>query len=215
VRFWRPSTGSTFHLSTRRWIKAALDASAFGSSLPLDVAFRVCACAVQDWVAEDVLSHAGRPTDDWAISKVLMENPFLMIADDSDDKALKYALRKSFRALRPPSHRKEWETARLSLSLDDIYFGDSKSSVGIQLADICAHVMLRRFRDGIQDEFFRIVDPHAVCAKAEPYWTQCQHVLRSHESGPTTGLLPLSGVSADVPALPEASAPTGPFGDQK
>lgn len=107
-------------------------------------------------------------------------------------------------------HTKEAEHSKLWLSHDDLYFGDSKSSIGIQIADLCCHVLLRYFRDGIQDEFLNLIAPNLRCAKPEPYWSQCNHVLRSHEP-----LLPLFATVAEALALKPAdevstSEPTTP-----
>lgn len=71
--------------------KKDLETSAFGSSLPIDVAFRVCLCGIQDMVSERV-PYAESTAD--RINR-LAEHSFLVIADDTDDKAVKNALKKS------------------------------------------------------------------------------------------------------------------------
>src|SRR5689334_11545268 len=111
--------------------KRALEKSAFASSLSLDVAFRICACGVADWNTK-IIERDGQSS--------IASRPYLLIADDTDDKAAKHALRTSFRSLRPKSHSKDYRGSRFWMCHDEMYFGDSKSSVGIQLADLCAHV---------------------------------------------------------------------------
>lgn len=154
--------------------KAALKRSAFASSQAIDVAFRICACGVSDWVSRPVLGENGEVVSN--------PNQFMLIADDTDDKTLKQMLRSSFRVLRPKKHQDmELADSRMWLCHDEMYFGDSKSSIGIQIADLCSHIMLRRLRDGIQDEFFQALSPYAQSARPSPYWEQCSSLMMVHE----------------------------------
>jgi len=72
-------------------------------------------------------------------------------------------------------------------SHDEMYFGDSVSCLGIQLADLCTYFMQRHLakRDKTHrdkaDEFFNLIRPHAICAKPEPEWSQYREFLVSHD----------------------------------
>lgn len=191
--------------------KKALAGSVFSSSNPVDVAFQVCACGVGDWMndryrrAVKALPDQGQFSTE--VGKELIENPFMLIADDTDDKKLKETLRKSFRSLRPRSHDMKYPLiAPLEMCHDDMFFGDSKSSIGLQLVDVCAHIMLRRLRDGIQDRFFDKVAPHARSARPEPFWSQCAHIMRMHDAVPDV---------SEIFGVAEPSEPKEPAEDQQ
>lgn len=192
-----------------------LQASAFGSSDPVDVAFRLCLCSAEDWIRDATLRKLPGDATQAEKVKAVTSCPYLVIMDDSDDRALKHTLRQSFRSLRPLSHRPGAETARLSLSHDDMYFGDSKSSIGIQIADLCAHVMLRRFRDGIEDEFFDLVAPYAISARPEPYWEQCRSFMKVHEPEPARPLLGTIDGLLQIPPEPSPVEGQGNREDEK
>jgi hypothetical protein len=149
--------------------KKALSNSIFRSASPIDVAFTMCALSIEDWVYER------RPEEG--------KNPLcLLITDDTSDKALKEALKKSFRAMRKRLHQSDVEMKynRLWCVHDDMFFGDSKDSVGIQIADVCNYFMMRKLRGEDDGIFFDMLKPHAVCAKPEPDYSQCKEWLRSH-----------------------------------
>jgi hypothetical protein len=164
--------------------KQLLGESVFGSASAQDIAFRLCICGAADHLSSKVNEKlaAGMAHEDQV--RIATE-PFLVVADDTSDKELKRTLSASFRALRPMAYAKNAEEQRLVVCHDDMYFGDSKYSIGIQLADVCAHTMLRYFRDGnAADEFFQLIEPHTVCARPMPMWAQCRAFTKAHDDEP-------------------------------
>lgn len=98
-----------------------------GSASPLDVAFRLCLRSIESWMQETAAGDL-----------------CILISDDMGDRAEKAQLKRSFRAMR--TKHKLMEFGALAHFHDDIYFGDSKESVGIQLADTCAFFIGRQLR---------------------------------------------------------------------
>ncbi|HXR18027.1 MAG TPA: DUF3800 domain-containing protein [Terriglobales bacterium] len=146
-----------------------------GSASPVDVAFRMCALGVEDWARS---KHARR---DGAII-VDFKDMCLFIADDTKDGQLKNQLRASYRSLRkarpliPPIDNRLWHAH------DDLYFGDSRDSIGIQMADLCNYFMWLHLT-GKEDEqgFYKMFSGQAICAKPEPEWTTYHDWFRTHD----------------------------------
>ena len=130
-----------------------LQSKVYGSASPIDIAFRICANGVHDWISAN--DHA---------------QVALLIADDFADGKVKAGLRKSFRQLRSQIRPPEFPINGSLINLhDDMYFGDSKDSVGLQMADLCSFfigkhlegdVASKGFYDLIKDQiFFSSVEP--------------------------------------------------------
>jgi hypothetical protein len=107
----------------------------FGSANPIDIGFRICAEGINKWVSSRFIDHleklnTGKPGEDL---ELYVTNPHLglLIMDDCD-KDTKNTLQRSFRTLRP--RVRPLRESKLSSIHDDMYFGDSRFSVGIQLA---------------------------------------------------------------------------------
>jgi hypothetical protein len=149
----------------------------------LDVAFNVCVRGIDGWVDEHIVRLSDLGTD-----KVTMLSPLgpselcLLVVDDTSDQGLKHALKSSFRSLRVRARGlRQLESDRRVWHLhDDMYFGDSKDSVGIQIADLCNYFMMRKLR-GENDEFFELLEPYAICATPEPEFSQCKPWLMRHD----------------------------------
>jgi hypothetical protein len=166
--------------------KRALSLSPFGSAEPLDVAFRMCALGIEEWIdraaPQSVFELGGQE-----IGRTPLEL-CLFIHDDTDSKPLKITLRKSFRALRArhrgtQKHSKRFRRDdRLWHVHDDMYFGSSADSIGLQVADLCNYFMFRYLKTGVADEFFELVRPHAICAKPQPEWGQYKAMARAHDA---------------------------------
>ena len=151
--------------------KTALRVSPFGSTSPTDLAFRMCALGIDKWLLG--LTPDVKPNSPSNLCGLVM--------DDTDDKALKQRLRQSFRALRVRVRgmaTTDWKGNRLWRLHDDLYFGDSKYSVGIQIADLCTYFMMRKLRGEDDGAFFEVLRPHAIAADAEPEFSQCKAWLR-------------------------------------
>jgi hypothetical protein len=142
--------------------KEALAKSAFGGANPVDVAFRMCLGAVVQCVEQNLNNR--------------QHNLALMIMDDS--KELKSLLKTSFRALRGTMRPPKF--AGMLHIHDDMYFGDSRDSVGIQLADLCTYFTARQLSN-TDPGFFRVFSDCAVCAKVEPEWSNMRGIFLCHE----------------------------------
>jgi hypothetical protein len=151
-----------------------LAASPIGSAHPIDTAFRMCALGIQDWLKDPVRKKPysgpmpqGHTTDPLC----------LYVFDDTADGALKKTLRASFRALRG---KQLGLSSRLTLAHDDMYFGASADSIGIQLADLCCFFMMRHVRDNVEDEFLDLFVHMARSAQPSPEWSQYRDLFRVH-----------------------------------
>jgi hypothetical protein len=131
--------------------KHKLRSSVYSSANPIDICFQFCATAADKWMNEN--QHG-----DLA----------LVIADDCD-KHLKRSMRESFRHLRKRLHNlipmanESWHLH------DEMYFGNSSDSIGIQIADLCAY-FVRKHLDGdpIAEGFYNIIKDCIVDSKVEP-----------------------------------------------
>jgi hypothetical protein len=131
----------------------------YRSANPLDVSFRLCIEGVQTWLRTNAPDELG-----------------LIIADEFDP-GKKRNLKQVFRqyrkrgfnavldAFKDASAKSGTEASTATFDLpnliDDMYFGDSADSVGIQAADMCAF-LIRRHLAGKQDSewLFKIIEPH-------------------------------------------------------
>lgn len=134
----------------------SLAMSAFGGGNPIDVAFRMCSLGI-----EKEISTGG--------DNVLC----LLIMDETKDGALKNQLKHSFNSVRGRLRPLHWSIKRLWHFHDDMYFGDSRDSVGIQIADLCNYFIARKLKiRGDSERFYNIFSDRVVCSKVEPEWTQ-------------------------------------------
>ncbi len=155
-----------------------------GGTEPLDAAFRMCALGIEGWMGsrdvepEDAITGTGtvRPF-------VVSPEVCVLVLDNVTEKPLRQKLISSFRALRVRNRgmHPTTFTNRLWHIHDDMYFGESTMSVGIQVADLCNYFMMRRLRDHVEDEFYRLIAPHAICVKPEPEWSQNRKFFRCHD----------------------------------
>lgn len=130
----------------------------YGSADPVDVCFRQCIESIKEWSHEvdaRELEHAGSMSAD-EVKPLLMDrfvkNLFILIADECD-KAIKHTLQQSFRHL-------QQHDGATGCFHDDMYFGDSRFSVGIQLADLCAYFIARHLEgDAETEHFYKLIEP--------------------------------------------------------
>jgi hypothetical protein len=135
----------------------ALALSAYGSANPIDVAFRMCTLGIENQMA---MLHP--------------QALCLVIMDETKDGALKSQLKRSFNSVRGKLSTLRETGRRLWHIHDDMYFGDSRDSVGIQIADLCNYFAARKLKLRMTDsqDFYEIFSERIVCSKAEPEWTQ-------------------------------------------
>jgi hypothetical protein len=154
--------------------RRVLAQSIMSSADPRDIAFQMCALGVEQWFRDKSENE----------TQLFPRNVCLLIADEpaASDVELRVQLKKTFRKLRvklrPPiksvySHHRLWHV------LDDMYWGDSKESVGIQVADLCCYFVARHLTspDAASEKFYNLISAQVICAKPEPEWTQYKHVL--------------------------------------
>jgi hypothetical protein len=133
--------------------KTKLAKRLYGSAHPLDVCFRICIEGIEQWAGSWI-------THEMAI----------LIVDDCTDKKLKDTLRDSFRELRKrvrsinSAEKTAWHLH------DDMYFGSSKDSVGIQLADLCSYFIKKHIRGGdeIAETFYKMIEECIYSGQIEP-----------------------------------------------
>lgn len=102
----------------------------YGSVEPKDMAFRGCLKLVEQWFQEANPAGLG-----------------LLVADNYDSKPLRDAFQSSFHMFRNRTMSSPIVRGMLQHLHDDMYFGDSKFSKGIQLADICMLLIGRHLLD--------------------------------------------------------------------
>jgi hypothetical protein len=142
----------------------------FGSANPIDICFRICAEGIDKWLSSrflEDLQASVKPGEESV--RLPFSNPHLglLIADDCD-KETKNILQKSFRTLRPRV-QPLCLSGKLSSLHDDMYFGDSRFSIGIQLADLCSYFIARHLDGDVAIEgFYKMIEPHIVHSKCVP-----------------------------------------------
>jgi hypothetical protein len=134
--------------------KEKLSRGPWADCKPIQVAFRVCALGIEHWIRKN--QQGGL---------------VLMICDDSSSD-IKMQLRQSFRNLRRKVLPPYYEYGDLAHIHDDMYFGSSKDSVGIQIADVCTWVIHRSLTENDVPHFYEHIAEYTVCAKIEPYWNE-------------------------------------------
>jgi hypothetical protein len=120
---------------------ATLADKLYGAVDPLDVCFRVCVHGVDQWAGSLIRTPAATSSQETQDAQ-----PLVVLICDDFQKPIKESMRKSFRRLRYKVRAPGYDSGKWHLH-DDIYFGDSKESIGIQLADLCAYI-IRKHLEG-------------------------------------------------------------------
>jgi hypothetical protein len=161
-----------------------LRGSIYATAHPADIAFRRCLEGVeqrfqkladrrQRIVAQRLQAEAKTATDPLSLPNKLNPNPIfddfgILICDASNPK-VKTDIQSAFRANRRRLKAKDHTRGQLEHLHDDMYFGDSAYSVGIQLADICAFIILRHLEGKEDTEYlYKEIAPRICFAKVEP-----------------------------------------------
>lgn len=139
--------------------KKELAKTDYGSAEPLDICFRMCVRGINAWAGTTIKLPVNAPSEMNQEAHPMV----VLIADDFQDNKLKKTLRESFRTqrnkLRPPDYHygEAWHLH------DDLYFGSSKDSVGIQLADLCAYIVRRNLEgDAAVSGFYETIKKQLV-----------------------------------------------------
>jgi hypothetical protein len=150
----------------------------YGSADPLDVCFRICVEGITDWSHDRVAAlkpslpaELESPLREEQLRKFVhdwMAELVLVVMDDCDKK-VKDSLQRSYRRLRPRHLDLDAGLKHFFYLHDDLYFGDSKYSTGIQLADLCSYFIARHLEGhGDSKDFFEMIEPHIVFHKLYP-----------------------------------------------
>jgi hypothetical protein len=132
-----------------------LQQKSYASAMPVDIAFRLCLNGINNYIRE---SKGGLGTE-----------PALLILDNSKEKDRNNRLRQTFRELRKQMRPPDFDPG-LEHIHDDMYFGDSKDSIGIQLADLCSYFIGKHLEGGDADaeNFYQMIEKQIVFRKVEP-----------------------------------------------
>jgi hypothetical protein len=133
--------------------RALLEFTPFASAKPLDIAFRGCALGINGWLE-------GQEGGEMC----------LLIMDEGADKSAKADIRKAFKQLRPPLRPPNWNSG-LQRMHDAMYFGNSKDSIGIQIADLCAYFICQHLMNPSRAEtegFYRMFADQIYHKSVEP-----------------------------------------------
>jgi len=169
-------------IDERKLAKSPMGQSLFETARPLIPAFKLCALGVEMWAQTNHAPfHPGAMSIDY-------NDQYLFIVDETKDHELKKQLRNSYRLLRAPRPYIGQVSNRLWHAHDAMYFGDSRDSVGIQLADLCTYFMQRQLSKkdpaspDASDGFYEMFVRQAICAKPEPEWSQYGELFLSHRT---------------------------------
>jgi hypothetical protein len=114
--------------------KENLKSKIFRTAKPVDMAFRLYLQALEEWF--EAIYDPAKQVDhaSWPHA--------LVIADDSR-KDMRNDLERGFRDAVKKGKAGQWPKGLGLNVFDDLYFGNSKNSIGLQLADICVYVVAR------------------------------------------------------------------------
>jgi hypothetical protein len=150
----------------------------YGSADPLDAAFRMCMKCIEKWSSEDSTNRVTRLLGDNigdyklenAISHVFdsaLNTLVMLIVDECSDKKVREILHTSYRTFRPRRH--SVRERPIDCFHDDMYFGDSRYSIGIQLADLCSYFIGRHLdNDQETESFYEIIQDRIRCSQTFP-----------------------------------------------
>ena len=152
----------------------SLQKQLYASADPIDISFRICLKGIRSWIDERILGDMNdlaelsadetleSVTHDWLRELVIV------VVDECDSK-IKNSLHKTFRALRAATGASFGPGNELVHFHDDMYFGDSRYSIGIQLADLCAYFIARHLEGDMEIQgFYEMVSPHIVFSQVHP-----------------------------------------------
>jgi hypothetical protein len=169
-----------------------LSKSPMRSASWIDSAFFMVACAIDEFIMGDYRQSMRALVESGLPPRSIPESPLnLMIVDEQGQQADASRIRSSFRSIRRPLVHALEPTGRvptefrllnrLQAPVDQVLFGNSADSIGLQMADACNWVMWKHLT-GEETLFFDdLKRGRIVCAQPEPEWTRYRHLFRSHE----------------------------------
>lgn len=128
-----------------------------------DVAFRRCILGAGDWLS-------GRCIAEMQEGRYGIEYAALFIMDEAaqSDKETQRILQKSFRGIRGRLRFSGEQSGQLAFVHDDMYFGDSRYSIGIQIADLCSYFIAKHLCGDTESKgFYEMIEPYIVSTGKE------------------------------------------------
>ncbi|MGO8813973.1 MAG: DUF3800 domain-containing protein [Terriglobia bacterium] len=161
-----------------------LQSEVYASADPLDISFRVCIEGIHRWADKHMteLMFEGRKSiipqsEIQALMPRFVDCWFgqlVLLIMDECDKKIKDTLHKSFQSVRLPF---TFQGGSLPFH-DDMYFGDSRYSVGIQLADLCSYFIARHLGgDKEIESFYAMIQPYIAFSEIHPSGPQSANAI--------------------------------------
>jgi len=135
--------------------KAKLNSQITRTADPVDISFQLYLDGLWKWFDGRFFKEPDHPTG-------------LLICDETPNRKHRATIEKAFRRNR--SKPRGRGSGGLAMYLfDDIYFGSSANSIGIQLADICVYFIARHLAGKIESEaFYSLIKDQIVCSEVYP-----------------------------------------------
>jgi Protein of unknown function (DUF3800) len=144
---------------------AKLAAKIYSSADPLDICFRLCIQGIDLWASQHIRSPIATNSKELQDAQPLV----VLICDDFQHKTVKDSIKKSFRQLRSKVRPPDYDTGKTWHLHDDLYFGNSRDSIGIQLSDLCAYIIRRHLEgDPAVTGFYNTIRECIYSFKVEP-----------------------------------------------
>jgi hypothetical protein len=126
----------------------------YGSADPIDVAFRLCLEGISTVMGTEQSESHG--------------TEFALLIVDDTNRDNKKRLKQTYRELRKQVRPPHWHPGTWYIH-DDMYFGDSKDSIGIQLADLCSYFIGKHLEsDAAAEHFYQIFSDQIAYSCIEP-----------------------------------------------
>jgi hypothetical protein len=134
--------------------KSKLAQTLYATADPIAICFQVCMNGTEQWIAKSDNEELG-----------------LLIVDDFEsNKEIKKTLRQAFREFRTKLRSVIIPVGQPWHLHDDMYFGSSTDSVGIQLADLCCFFIRKHHegRDPVAETFYQMIRDRIVFSRVLP-----------------------------------------------
>lgn len=143
-----------------------LRAQDYRSASPQDMAFRSCVKGIQNWLSDQGMQNFQKAD---LASGEAWESPIALLIADNGDKKDSAEMQRSFREIRKRLKHPHNFGGGSAHFIDDMYFGDSKFSLGIQLADLCAFLIAKHLEKRADAEgFYQKIADKIVFSKTYP-----------------------------------------------
>jgi hypothetical protein len=134
--------------------KRKLSQQLYSTASPIDIAFRLCMECVEKWFCECAKDAVG-----------------LLIADDPGEKnqPIKNEIKNAFRVHRRKVRSSGHNRGQFAHMMDDMFFGSSADSLGIQLVDVCNFLVNRHLMQRQDTEaLYEMIEPRIHASRIYP-----------------------------------------------